>query len=299
MVSSPAPWDSVVGYHMNPHTCGVAKFNAQLADRLGLPSLSIAGSVAAKTPLVSLKASELSEADLAALEKVSGAWTSFDVLYHDGARCRFRGTPHREAFAEVVGCPSTLNDARACRLSPSTTRLFSFGMAYRPQLAHYQTLASLVATQSHPVHLILSKAFHEGTTYGVGLEQEIETMRTMFEGLGSVFFLGSLSDEGIHDELGKADFFVGFFAGGVKANNTSVHAAMAAEIPVITNLGVARAPRGFVHRHTVFDIDQMRQEPWPDRATIERVGRQGAELYSREFHWDVFMPRLVEILHGS
>lgn len=50
--------DAVLTYHTNPHTCGVARFNTQLARRLGVPcyGLPVGG---ARYPLVSIKASEI------------------------------------------------------------------------------------------------------------------------------------------------------------------------------------------------------------------------------------------------
>ena len=34
-------FDCIVGYHMNPLTCGVAKFNAILGERLGVPVIHL------------------------------------------------------------------------------------------------------------------------------------------------------------------------------------------------------------------------------------------------------------------
>ncbi len=41
MPGSAPPFDCVVGYHLNPLTCGVAKFNVILAGQLGIPVVHI------------------------------------------------------------------------------------------------------------------------------------------------------------------------------------------------------------------------------------------------------------------
>ena len=56
--------DAILSYHMDPLTCGVANFNQQLADRLGVPCLSLLPwPESVSLALVSVKASEMTEAD--------------------------------------------------------------------------------------------------------------------------------------------------------------------------------------------------------------------------------------------
>ncbi len=58
----------------------------------------------------------------------------------------------------------------------------------------------------------------------------------------SLYFLGNLSDVAVYNELRRATFFAAFFDGGVRANNTSVAAAMETGAVVITNLDQPRRP---------------------------------------------------------
>ena len=56
--------DCIAGYHLNPWTCGIAKFNAILARNLDVPVIGI-GSLDLQRyqrPLLSLKMSEFSPA---------------------------------------------------------------------------------------------------------------------------------------------------------------------------------------------------------------------------------------------
>ena len=61
--------DCIAGYHLNPWTCGIAKFNDILAQRLELPVVGIRSAELDryKRPLLSLKMSEFSAEDALAL----------------------------------------------------------------------------------------------------------------------------------------------------------------------------------------------------------------------------------------
>ena len=83
--------DCIAGYHLNPWTCGIAKFNAILAKHLQVPVVGLRavelGSYA--RPLLSLKLSEFSEADAADLDLWSSAHAGrFELFLH-----AFDGTP--------------------------------------------------------------------------------------------------------------------------------------------------------------------------------------------------------------
>ena len=52
--------DAVLSYHANPNTCGVTKFNIQLAEKLGVPHDVIAPSAPQRRyPLLSVKWNEI------------------------------------------------------------------------------------------------------------------------------------------------------------------------------------------------------------------------------------------------
>ena len=52
--------DCILGYHLNPLACGIAKFNLALANQLGVPVLSLfdPSASSARRPLLSIKLSE-------------------------------------------------------------------------------------------------------------------------------------------------------------------------------------------------------------------------------------------------
>src|SRR5665648_69019 len=52
--------DCILGYHLNPLSCGIAKFNTALGEKLGLPIVSLfdPSAASARRPLLSIKLSE-------------------------------------------------------------------------------------------------------------------------------------------------------------------------------------------------------------------------------------------------
>ena len=59
--------DCIAGYHLNPWTCGIAKFNAILAQHLDVPFVGIRAVELGdyRRPLLSVKLSEFSDRDAA------------------------------------------------------------------------------------------------------------------------------------------------------------------------------------------------------------------------------------------
>src|SRR3970040_158080 len=77
--------DCIAGYHLNPWTCGIAKFNRLLAHHLGLPVVGIGTEDLAKheRPLLSLKLSEFTSADVRALDEwVAAHVGQFELFLH-------------------------------------------------------------------------------------------------------------------------------------------------------------------------------------------------------------------------
>ena len=102
--------DCIAGYHLNPWTCGIAKFNAILARHLSLPVVGI-GSADLKNyrrPLLSLKMSEFTADDARDLhEWVVAHPDQYELFLH-----AFDGTRDRAA-ADGVGRQGVLRQPRA------------------------------------------------------------------------------------------------------------------------------------------------------------------------------------------
>ena len=100
---------------------------------------------------------------------------------------------------------------------------------------------------------------------------------------GDVYFLGYLSDSAVYNYLLDTSYFVAFFEQGVRANNTSVNAAMDCGAVVVTNLD-AWSPRAYVHMDNVIDIDRCDALP-TERALLEAIGSR-ARTTAATLGWD-------------
>jgi hypothetical protein len=213
--------DAVLSYHMNPATCGVAKFNHALAKRLGVPCDQLSA-VSYQHPLWSVKASEVG-ADWPAIVP------PFDVLWHDAGVEAISRQAERVFYAEDLGCPSTVEgDASRGRY-----RVLAFGMAHKLALPHFADLKREL-DREHPDYTIeLSTAVHEGNPWDDALTTSVEAMRAIFGDRLRV--LGFLADDALARVLQEVDAVAAFYAPALRANNTSAWCAVAAGKRLFTN----------------------------------------------------------------
>ena len=208
------PWTCVVSYHTDPEKCGVAKFSRELARRLGVPMVGLTDKTVGR-PLYSVKWSELD----------SGArfwpWFECDVLWHDVPTIWGPQRDSRWWYLPAIGVPALVQ--------PSTLvqpALFTFGMSHKIQVPLFRALQS----QLPPCQLWISTAAHEGA----GPSRIPSLMAAWGPHARN---LGTLSDEALGLVWPRVSALVAFFDAGLRANNTTVHAALDAGVPVITNHG--------------------------------------------------------------
>ena len=109
--------DCIAGYHLNPWTCGIAKFNAILARELDVPVVGLAspelGNYA--RPLLSIKMSEFTPEDAHALATwVNANVGRFDIFLH-----AFDGTPFEQRLLAAAAKVYCGNRELAHQLSPA------------------------------------------------------------------------------------------------------------------------------------------------------------------------------------
>lgn len=305
--------ECVLGYHTNPLTCGVAKFNLALAARLGVPVFKALGPEGARAtrPLLSIKVSELRREDAAALTGLLGtaAWRDdFTLFLHDwtdtaleralAARARtvFCGNPElaervRAVRADAVEawCPSTVLEPR--RFVATDLSVFSFGMAHKVRTDHYRRLHTLLEATGRSYCLYLSTALHEDTTLDGSFSQAFEALRTIFG--DRIHFLGYLSDTAVYNYLLDTTFYAAFFERGVRANNTTVSAAMSCGAAVITNRD-AHSPPAYAHMDTVIDIARCERLP-TDRAVLRALGERAAKVATGDLGWDALVAHMTRL----
>ena len=220
--------DAVLSYHLNPNTCGVARFNQQLAARLGVPCLPLGSEC--QYPLVSVKIAEL-EAGVQVLHPGHVLRRPFDLFLHDRSpRINgLAGHARRVFYADELGCPSTVqgNPHRGAY------RVLTFGMAHKLVLPHFEELKVHLEAYEPDYTISLSTAVHEGSPWDTALTESAEAMRAIFG--DKLRVLGFLADDALAKELQDSDAVAAFFTPALRANNTSYWAAVEAGKPVYTN----------------------------------------------------------------
>lgn len=290
--------DAVLSYHTNPLTCGVAKFNQQLAEKLGVPCLTIDKHPVAH-PLVSVKSDENNDWPLQA-----NWYRTFDLFLHDRphglsswsvlqkANAVYTATPGIAAYVrQVCGatpteayCPSTL----AGNPTRGTLNILTFGMAHKLQADRFRQLKALLERTEPHYTISASTAIHEGSPWGETFERSIACLRSIFG--DHLRVLGFLGDDALAKELRDCQAAALFYDPAVRANNTTLWAALDAGTPVITNLD-ADSPKELQHGVSVFDLAQLTE--WPDAAAC-RVVRAGGAKASDAYSWD----HLLAVLHA-
>lgn len=278
-------FSAVVGYHTNPYTCGVARWNQELASRLGVPFVGLDGEWG-DHPLLSLKWGELDE-DAHAAVKVKVAVRPCSVFWHDEGSALVTTFAERVwwAFRDGLWCPP----APLPVVDKAAIRLLAFGMGHKLQTAYFRKIDALISATGKTYDLRVSVALHEGTSlHDVSLK--FSELESAVGTLGALKVMGCLSDMALAEELAQADAVCAFFPDGARANNTSVWTAMRAGAPVITNLD-GGSPHDLLHAVNIYDIGML--ELWPGIHGLRAVGCAGQstvrDLYA---DWDLFVRTL-------
>jgi hypothetical protein len=303
--------DCIAGYHLNPWTCGIAKFNAILATHLEVPVVGIRSAELEKfsTPLVSLKLSEFSDADAADLD----AWVrahqgQFELFLH-----AFDGTPIEQRLLEGASrvycgnaelfrdlspkrldvhelfCPGTILNPQ--RFQRTELSVFTFGMAHKIRVPLYRRLRDLLEATGKTYSVYVSTALHENTSFDGSFVVRFEELQSIFN--GQVYFMGYLSDTAVYNHLMDCTFLAAFFEKGLRANNTTVNAAMESGCAVITNLD-EHSPEGLVHMKNVIDINLC--DRLPGAAETQRIGLAARDIARTQYGWDRLAAQLRPVV---
>jgi hypothetical protein len=299
--------DSIAGYHLNPWTCGIAKFNAILAKHLGVPVVGIRALDPGvhRQPLLSIKISEFNEADAAELDAwAAGNAGRFELFLH-----AYDGTPverrlvaaaarvscgNTELYRELLPlrhdvqelfCPGTILNPQ--RFEQTELSVFTFGMAHKIRVPLYRKLRDLLDATGRTYSVYVSTALHENTSFDGSFVVRFEELQAIFN--GQVYFMGYLSDTAVFNQLVDCTFLAAFFEKGLRANNTSVNAAMECGCAVITNLD-EYSPQGLVHMKNVIDINACERLPGDEQAAT--IGKAAREIAHADYGWDQLVAQL-------
>lgn len=303
--------DCVAGYHLNPWTCGIAKFNTILARHLELPVVGIREGALKEyeRPLLSIKLSEFSEADAAELDAWGAAHAGrFELFLHafDGtaieqrllaaaarvcvANAELSRTlrPLRSDLQEMF-CPGTILSPQ--RFQRTERSVFTFGMAHKIRVPLYRRLRDLLEATDQSYSVYVSTALHENTSFDGSFVVTFEELQAIFD--RHVYFMGYLSDTAVYNHLMDCTFVAAFFERGLRANNTTVSAAMESGCAVITNLD-DDSPEGLVHMQNVIDINVC--ERLPDVEETRRIGLAAREVAQSRYGWNQLVAQLRSVV---
>src|SRR5687768_7439314 len=176
-------FDCIAGYHLNPWTCGIAKFNTILGRNMSLPVVGIGSPELSRyrTPLLSVKMSEFTHQDAGALDAWAAAHPGgYEIFLH-----AFDDTPieqrliagaarvyigNRELSAQLAPirpdavelfCPGTLLNPQ--RFQRTELSVFTFGMAHKIRVPLYRRLHDLLEATGKSYSVYVSTALHENT----------------------------------------------------------------------------------------------------------------------------------------
>jgi hypothetical protein len=299
-----SPIEAVVTHHRSGFRSGVARFNELLAERLGVPLYGLDDDGPRwDGSLLSFKVSELDIATRATVTARLEGWDGELFLHelsglelerelvgrarrvHCGNLEIFEGVRGLNDRTEAVWAPGLIVDRRA--FEPAAVTVFSFGMAHKIRTDMFRRLRGLLDALGTPYAVYVSAANHETTT----LEDAQAVFEKMHELFPSLYFLGNLSDVAVYNRLRESTFFAAFFDRGVRANNTSVAAAMETGAVVITNLD-GLSPPEYVHGENVIDIERCDRLP-TDPAVLDAIRARAVETAAAR-GWEALVARMAE-----
>ena len=283
---------SVVSFHTNPYTCGVARFNQALAKSLQVPIESVLQFEASQenVSLLSLKFDEIPEAmSERLLENLDHQLATFDLFLHginqSAIESKYSAKARRvivasreyadliqEQRSDVIALFAPGAGVSGLRSTFDIT-LLTFGMAHKIRSDGYRKLGAMLKTDSRTFQLEISTALHDGTSFSEDFFSVGSEIGEVFE--GNVSFLGFLADDEVSRRLTNADALVAFFPSGVRENNTTVLSAMAHGCAVITNLD-EYSPPWMKHGESVFDVNQLASFPSNEELLVVRTGAKNA-----------------------
>jgi hypothetical protein len=199
--------------------------------------------------------------------------------------------PARPDVVELF-CPGTLLNSQ--RFQRTELSVFTFGMAHKIRVPMYRRLRELLDATGKSYSVYVSTALHENTSFDDSFVVRFEELQALFG--THVYFMGFLSDTAVFNQLVESTFLAAFFEKGLRANNTTVNAAMECGCAVITNLDQF-SPRGLQHMKNVIDINRC--DRLPDMSQAEVIGRAAREIAHADYGWDQLVAQLRPVVEAS
>ena len=151
-------------------------------------------------------------------------------------------------------------------------------------------LRDLLEGTGRSYSVYVSTALHENTSFDDAFVIRFKELLSIFN--GQIYFMGYLSDTAVFNQLVDYAFLAAFFEKGLRANNTSVNAAM------VRLCGDHQPRRGLSPgtrpHENVIDINRCDRLPDLDEAA--RIGRGAREVAHSEYGWDQLVAQLRPVV---
>jgi hypothetical protein len=196
--------------------------------------------------------------------------------------------PSRPDVHELF-CPGTILNPQ--RFMQTDISVFTFGMAHKIRVSLYRRLQQLLEATGQTYSVYVSTALHENTSFDGSFVVTFEELQSIFN--GQVYFMGYLSDTAVFNHLLDSTYLAAFFEKGLRANNTTVNAAMECGCTVITNLD-EHSPAGLSHMQNVIDINRCERLPTADESA--RIGRSARSVALGQYGWDHLVSQLRAVV---
>jgi len=196
--------------------------------------------------------------------------------------------PARPDLQEMF-CPGTILSPQ--RFQRTELSVFTFGMAHKIRVPLYRRLRDLLEATGRSYSVYVSTALHENTSFDGSFVDRFEELESIFG--RHVYFMGYLSDAAVYNQLMDCTFVAAFFEKGLRANNTTVNAAMECGCVVITNLD-DHSPDGLVHMNNIVDIHRC--DRLPDFEATRRIGLAAREIAQSRYGWDQLVAQLRSVV---
>jgi hypothetical protein len=167
--------------------------------------------------------------------------------------------------------------------------VLSFGMAHKVRAEQYYRLKDLLDRTGKSYELYVSTALHENSSFDDEFGAAFGELEVIFG--ERAHFLGYLSDAALFNYLTRSTYFAAFFSAGLRANNTSVNAALELGCAVITNLD-AHSPGFLVHGENIIDIGAIDALP-TDPSQLATLRQRAQVTAARHLSWDAVVQRLA------
>jgi hypothetical protein len=160
-------------------------------------------------------------------------------------------------------------------------------MAHKIRVPLYRRLQELLEATGQSYSVYVSTALHENTSFDGSFVVTFEELQSVFN--GNVYFMGYLSDTAVFNHLLDSTYLAAFFEKGLRANNTTVNAAMECGCTVITNLD-EHSPSGLVHGGNVLDIHRCDRLPSVEES--QRIGLAARDVALGQYGWEQLVKQL-------